>query len=395
MERGYINSLPPELLDEVFDLLVQPPPSIGRLHDQPVYGITHSPTSEIKSISTVSKKWRQAALPRLIRHSRILVRMDAIQDSLPGQLEEYLAFVEKSKFQSQIESFTLEVEDPQQSRWGYLDLDPEPNEIGYPKPDDPINALSTQWRRLFEVLDPLRFTIVAPPPIVGLLAACYINIIHADEFHMPYHILSLNRSPSSRNNEGHAPVGADTSRLLELRPWTSLLLNEGSFMRMHSNNDTTATPPSILRGMLGLVWLQGELLLSTSQLPSTVTSLSYIAILPPWEHTVHLYSAARRVERLYLQFIPRHDLLADSLQRQSVDMMRIDGERRLVYTRLLENVVQGISPEITNNSTLKEIECGDTADDTWTESFEVLADFSRQFWQADPKRKNVLVRITK
>lgn len=128
----------------------------------------------------------------------------------------------------------------------------EGNIWAYPGLDEPINSLQGHWQALFNVLDPLRVTIVAPPPILSLLVAYRMNIVDTYMFHMPYHILSLARSqPQNRSRRDHIATENDLT-LLHFRPWHSLLLNEGSFGRIHQFFDPVPRPPSILPGLAGV-----------------------------------------------------------------------------------------------------------------------------------------------
>lgn len=112
-----IDSIPLELLLEIFDFLwLVPPPSIKKLYDQPSFGITQSSIHNLKSVSIVSKKWRQITWPRLIRHARAFLPSESLQDSWPVKLQEFLALVQRSDLQSHIESFTLEVLDGKPDR---------------------------------------------------------------------------------------------------------------------------------------------------------------------------------------------------------------------------------------------------------------------------------------
>ena len=376
-----INSIPPELLDEIFSLLVRPPPSLKRLYDQPFYDVTQSTVVDLKSCSCVSQRWRRAALPILFQNTRMLLRLDTVQSNWPTQVTEFLAFVRTSNCQSSVESFTLIIQDPRPERYYYDDL------------QSSLASLKDHWQLIFDVIDPLRLTIVAPPPVLGGLAALHICLDGADEFHMPYHILSLSRSPSPNSARKHSHVVPNGTTLLHLRPWETLLLNEGSFIRPYSTTNyhtLIAKTPSVLPS---LVTKRSS---PQSLLPKTIKSISYIALFPSAYHTAYLYAFLPDVQRLYIQLSPRHDLYPDTLQRGFSDMTTMILERQWAYKLLLQNF---FSTLISYPLDLAEIACGDGGDvgddNSWNSVVqrEILNLPGR--WNMDPEREGVLVRIGK
>ena len=375
-----INSIPPELLHLIFSLLVHPPPSLGRLYNQPFHDITDSTELTLKSCSRVSKRWRQVMLPVLFGNARMLLQMDTVHTSWQTQISNLLTFVQRNDCESKVESFTLVVQDPQTARFHYDDLDLES-----------LESLKDQWQPLFNVIDPLRLTIVAPPPVLAALAALHVNLEDVDEFYMPYHILSLERpaSPACTQPVGH-PMSFKRT-LLSLCPWQSLLLNEGSFVRPYSTSNYHAhidNAPSVLRSLVSqeLLWN----LFSTK----TINSVSYIAIFPAADHTAHLYALLRYIQRLYVQFMPQHDLYPDPLQRGSADVMEMAAESGWATKRLVEAVFSKSAafPD------LREVECGDVVDDpsySWKSVVNTalaIPLYQAQRWTLDPQRDHVMVR---
>ena len=369
-----INSIPPELLDHIFSLLVQPPPSPKRLYDQPFHDITQSTVVTLKSCSCVSQRWRRAVLPILFQNARMLLRMDTVERNWPIQVPEFLAFVSRSNCQSKIKGFTLVVQDPRPERYNYDDF------------EGGLDSLKDLWQLLFNVIDPLRLTIVAPPPVLGALVALGVNLEEVDEYHMPYHILSLDRPPSPTSAhypKRHIPNG---TTLLNLCPWESLLLNEGSFIRSYTASSylfTIMQSPSILRS-LGTNDSWPELLL-----PKTIKSVSYIAIFPEEHHSTYLYGFLLHIQRLYIQFTPRHDLYPDTLQKGSADVNTMTAARKYASMTLLKTVLS----EPTAFPNLTEIEYGDTkVDPSWQSMVEKALSRYPGRWALDPQRECVMVR---
>ena len=364
-----IESLPPELLDKIFSFLIQPAPSLSRLHDQPVFEITHSKHVNLKSISCVSQRFRQAVLHLLFQHIRVQLRSND-EACWPARYQDFLAFATRTDLRSTAESFTLLIE--------------ESERLDHDETADRSDSISIHWQHLFRVIDPLRLTIVAAPPVLGLLAAQPVKVDVAGNFHMPYHILSLSRSVSSRNKQQDPDFASDpTSPLLQIRPWESLVLNEGSFIRAYSIPDypfVIAEPPSILPTLLSL----------SSNLALTIRSVSYIAIFPMGPHLKYLYPIFVYLQRFYFQLLPRRDVLPDIRQRAAVDTMFLTIGRDLSYNAILYRVLGRMAGSLSAN--LVEVECGDVAvDPTWKS---IVADFPAHTrgWHVDPLREGVLIR---
>ena len=334
-----IESLPCELLDEILSYLIRPAPSLSRLHDQPVFEITHSKHVNLKSISCVSRKFRQAVLLILFQHIRLQLRTNdnALEADWPARYRDFLAFTTRIGLQSITESFTLVVE--------------ESETLDHDDTVDRSDSISINWQHLFRVIDPLRLTIVASPPVLGFLAAQPVKVDVAGNFHMPYHILSLSRSVSSRNKQQDTDP---PSTLLQVRPWESLVLNEGSFIRVYSVPHfpfVHAEPPSILPTLV-------------SNLPRTIRSVSYIATFPVAAHLYYLYPLFVHLQRFFFQLIPRSDVLPDIRQRAGVNLELLTFERDASYIAVLQELASNSTGFLSAN--LVEVECGDVAvDTTW------------------------------
>jgi hypothetical protein len=362
--RAGIQSMPLELLDEIFSLLSQPPPSIKRLHEEPFYDITHSTECDLKSTSYVSKRWRLAILPILYQHTRIILLIDNVQTNWPIEQQGFLGFVRENHLESKIHSFTMVVQDY------------PPVESHYYQ-DKSLRSLANHWTRIFNVINPLRLTIVAPPPLLGYLAALQVDLEHFSDFHMPYHILSLEQSSKlihMNRNEGKI---SGIIPLLDLRPWHSLLLNEGSFVRWHINppyhdfeRGPTPQPPSILRDIVHN---------PPRSLCQTINSFSYIALYPPESYVglfVVLFEDWQCGQRLYIQLAPR---CTDATIRC------LELRRKFFYIFLFLAIpsFEGVT----------EIRCGDAAvGSAWKDALKRTIPVLPSYWRVDPERNGVLVR---
>ena len=187
-----INLLPPELLADIFALLDQGAPSLKNLYSPPFHNATQSKTQDLKSVSCVSRRWRRVVLPTLCRNARMLLQSEAIESDWPTKLQDFSKFVRQSCPEARIHSFTLVVRDEHAEEHGH-----NPAALS-----THLDGAGQQWRLILDLVDPLRITIVAPPPrLAGLVELDIKNTDDSEAFHMPYHLLSLSRRTRWIRNE--------------------------------------------------------------------------------------------------------------------------------------------------------------------------------------------------
>lgn len=240
-----MQRIPNELLIHIFSFLDAPRTSILALADEPDFRITHAPVADLKAVSLVSTRWRRAILPRLFKHARLIIPRSEGFTFIPKQkLQPFLDFSIQHSLSKVITSFTLVVEDGQTVEEG-VDTSP---------------AIADFWETLFDVIDPTDLLIIVPAVTLGVLTSCHVYMDDAWAFDCPYHYLRLQRPSSSEqplpdigempdhnlnesssggvsgsttNNEVDLPPKS-CSPLFAIRPWTSLLLNEGSFVKAYA-----------------------------------------------------------------------------------------------------------------------------------------------------------------
>jgi hypothetical protein len=370
-----INSLPAELLDKIFGFLDQPAPSVAVLEDQPQLEITFSNTADLKSISCVSSRWRQAVIQPLFRHTRLIFRSDNrdFTTGWPAEYQSFLAFVRSNDLGPSVQSFTLEVEESP-------DLDHD-DEIYSSEP------IPNPWQDFFAALDPLRLTIIAPPPVLGLLTAIPVTVDVRPRFHMPYHILSLSRAPPPNQK----PLSSDTATplptIFSFRSWDLLLLNEGSFIRAYSDPSyphNAIDPPSMLSSLAETPGI----------LPASIHLLVYVAIFPPSMHVIQLQNSFPHLRRLTIRFMPHHDILPDPGQMGGADLMLMEVERDMAYGGLVRSILDA---GVYRAQNLEEIACRDVTVDgaPWREVVVRELAVGAGQWSGDPDRYGVLVKTGK
>ena len=355
------QSLSNEVLAIIFAFLDSPAPSALGSHQQPSFQLTACSIVVLKSLSCVCKRWRPAALRILFRHTRLLLhyQSNVPKPSLNAKVKPFLDFVRQEGLVPIIESFVLGI---------------GVEGAHYRPLDGPPHDVVAFWPNLFKVIDPITIVIVAPPAILGSLTCSDVTSYETANFHMPYQILSLSQ-PSSNINVRSSVIGNASPRyspchqyaLFNLRPWSSLLMNEGSFLRAYSLPDAYhrwRTPPSILLSLIGANTPHPKALI-----PSTVRTLSYIAIFPFRGYFAHLIKNLLCLNRLYLQLVPINELASDYSQRGQVDMAYITAQLDSCYDQLLSKLLQQTMP--TRYHLLTEVEIGGAAiDPSWSVAVE-------------------------
>ena len=369
-----IEDLPNEVLDNIFYFLDSPAPSASKLHDEPIFELTSSATSPLKSSSLVSKRWRSAALHLLFKHACLTVMSGELtpRPIMNDEVEPLLNFLQERKLSIWVQSFTLCI----------CDKKVADTTNGAYKLDD----FSGFWTTIFNTIDPHTITISAPAQALGSLTNCCVYAEDAWAFAVSYHTLQLSRTtpvepatPPLQSRQGTAermPQAScsrislnSASKLFDVRPWTSILLNEGSFIKIYSSYEYFLKhPPSILPDLVGT-----DLPSKKPLLPPTIRDFSYIALFPTSPHFQLLTRHFPRLDRLYVQLVPRATDWDDREKMGHADTRDMWMERNSCYFSLMREMFAGgaFTPGTANFRSLKVFESGDAADeDAWRHAVE-------------------------
>ncbi|KAI0972154.1 hypothetical protein F4678DRAFT_52728 [Xylaria arbuscula] len=404
-----MNLVPPEIWLQVFEYVGGPAPSEIRLHDQPSLDLlTTKPVNvnqspSLKAVALVSRSWRSLVLPCLFRH--VLWRPDVHSLSAftlnPIPL---LRFLTDNRLARGVITFTLVID--------FHDATAADYQVA---PQIRNADLEWLWDQLFSVIDPLRFTILARPTTLAALLSCMLYLNDAWSFDIPYHIFSLARttrqiitesdgvsSITSARPQSISPAAATTSRrlappraprsrataacpLFTVRPWTSLLLNEGSSTKVYRGYEFyLRRPPSILGALLGCEEYPNNVPL----IPQSIIDFNYIAIFPLASHFEILVEHLPKVDRLFVQLMPKpgNNVLEDSDEIKHIDPNDPWLEQDTSYAALVRKLTGPASNSI-NWGLLRVFESGDAADQ---ETAEMI--FETEDWKV--KRPGVFTRIT-
>ncbi len=283
--RVSIETLPNELLSHILGYLDSPPPSasVSDLLDEPRLDLTQTADAPLQTASRVSKQWRSIAKPLLFKHAQYIVSAPEKDEPQPliEQVQPFLQFVARHGLAKIITSFTLVVHDKFISN--------------IPGSEFTLDGFSSFWHSLFEAIDPLVLLLVAPAQALGALTACTVRLQDEWTFDCPCHYLRLERppnteakspsegslqelpqqqrepagnwddlahqvqSPTSTTNRYHEhreATRAARSTLFQIRPWTKLLLNEGSFIKAYATYEWWLREPPSVRHHTGILRFQ-------------------------------------------------------------------------------------------------------------------------------------------
>lgn len=313
------------------------------------------------------------------------------------------------------------------------------------------------WKLLFGVVDPLRFTIIASPCMLARMLARMLFLGDEWSFDQSHHILSLSReesssrqrrtprdtrssdvfgggatndttatttsqqqqmpsgsprpssSSSSSNSSLIRPAKRIPCELFTTPPWTALLLNEGSSTRVYKTYEWFhKRPPSMLGALLGVEEFPNDVAL----IPPSIVDLSYVGIFPLSRHVDNLVHNLPPLRRLFVQLVPRNDILQDRKEMEHLDMDDLWMERDVAYERIVPKffpdfatdeaataAAAAVSESFNNHnfgnwSCLEEFETGDLVDtDIWKAGVKMMA-LGYGGWMAG-EREGLFIRKTK
>ncbi|TIC92431.1 hypothetical protein CH35J_010064 [Colletotrichum higginsianum] len=374
-----INDLPNEILAQIFSHLDRPAPSDSKLHDQPSSFMLQNLffDRDLKTTSLVCRRWRGSILPVLFRH--VVWTFDRFELPLmeetgdPASAIDFLVFVRANNLTNYVKTLTMCVEDAMGGLSSDITSSATLMETGFANKASYSEDYNWVWRTIFEHIDPLRLTIIASPRVLAQLLSCMLFLGDAWNFSMPQHVLSLSRKDKkTAMKEYISPVAASSKQaptpesshrkrvscdLFTIRPWQALLLNEGSSTRVYKTYEFyLKRPPSILGALLGAEEFPND----ESKIGPSIRDLSYVGIFPLSSHFSTLVQNIPRLERLFVQLVPRNDILQDVDEMRNVDLADLWMERNTAYSILFREL---FDPDPDSHwLDLRVFESGDAAD---------------------------------
>ncbi|KAK1540554.1 F-box domain-containing protein [Colletotrichum paranaense] len=394
-----VNDLPNEILSQIFSHLDRPAPSDSKLHDQPSSSMLQNLffDRDLKTTSLVCKRWRGAVLPLLFRH--VVWTFDRFELPLmeetgnPASAIEFLSFLRANNLTNYVETLSMFVED---AMGGVSDGTSSATlmETGFANKASYSEDYNWLWTTIFEHIDPTRLTMIASPRVLAQMLSRMLFLGDAWNFSMPRHVLSLSRKDKrTKETQLEAPVTASSTSqassselthqkrvpcgLFTTRPWQALLLNEGSSTRVYKTYEFyLKRPPSILGALLGAEEFPND----ESMIPSSIRDLSYVGIFPLSSHFNTLVQNVPRLHRLFVQLVPRNDILSDHEEMRNVDLADLWMERNTAYSMLFRELFNP-SPD-SPWLELSVFESGDAADkEAWDMAVQFVQFSGVQGWR--------------
>ncbi|KAI0853069.1 hypothetical protein F5Y00DRAFT_225331 [Daldinia vernicosa] len=416
-----MDRIPPEILLHVFDFLDDPAPSQVRLRDQPSDDMLDAKSlysQPLKTVSLICKTWRSLVLPSLFRHILWRPKISSLSAFTLNPIP-LLRFLEDNRLDRAVATFTMIVD--------FVDRDASAKQI---TPEIRSVDLEWLWDQLFSVIDPLRFTIITPPNTLASFLSRMLFLDDAWSFSIPYHILSLARTtrhshgklnthtessnpdihPSSSQHQPStatiqvASAGIPTTScsircrrpppcpLFTVRPWTSLLLNEGSSTRVYRTYEFfLRRPPSMLGALLGCEEHPND----TPLIPPTIIDFNYIAIFPLSSHFEMLLQNLPKLDRLFVQLTPgpENRILEAEDEMKHIDPADLWMERNTAYSSLMRELTFDADPAVypRNWASLRVFESGDAADhEAWDMAVQFVERSGAKGWKVE--RPGVFVK---
>jgi hypothetical protein len=380
-----MQNLPNELVTHILSFLDSEADLQHRIYQDPAKlsrPVSSGTNTTLKNASLVCRLWRTSLIKPLFRHvvwSFWRFYKPVAQD-IASEIE-VLSFLRRNNLSSTVESFTILVDLPRgsgQNRyaddqfWGVL-----PSEAHQPETPMSWNLLwsvldnergsehtetrsdedrarthwdnNWLWHTIFDVIDPLRITLVSSIDILASLLSRTVDLSSYWAFNSTYYVLSLSRpSRSAGQKKGSDLLPSQLSGLrnripcdlFHIRDWTSLLVNEGSFAPVYSTYEffhySAATLlPAILDAADP----------SFNVICENLKSLSYIATFPLSHHiSDFLIPHCPPVEHLYVQLMPKNRDFWESSSLARVNLsdlwLECDTSYALLVRQMLEQVPQ-------------------------------------------------------
>ncbi|CAG8953791.1 hypothetical protein HYFRA_00006683 [Hymenoscyphus fraxineus] len=421
--RSHLQRLPNELLSSIFSYLDCPKPSDAMLLGEPTFGLTSAKYTPLKTISRVSRRLRALVIPILFRNARFDdSKSNSGEQGLKQQIEPFYSFVKEHRLRNVITSFTLLIHEKRvfyisqkEDRlnsfsffWHSLFQLIDPINlllVAHPAALGPLTACQVILEDAWLLDCPCHYLRLQRPSTPPSLNGSHHNWSSADDITTDQGLTATitenasehdipgiankaavrsqfsdmtiaQTSSGSTIQEPSIPFSdlepwelprAKSSTIFDIRPWTKLLLNEGSFVRAYATYEFwTRKLPSILSDLLGAEEETHKPFISP-----TIRDMSYIGIFPTERHFRSLAENLPRLDKLYVQLVPRNNILEIPSKMVQVELEDLWGERNSCYASLVRELFN--SPPSKNYKHLQVFESGDAADrDAWLMAVEYV-----------------------
>lgn len=400
-----MQNLPNELIAHILSFLDSEPDLQRRIYQDPAKlsrPVSSGPDTPLKNASLVCRLWRTSVITSLFRYvvwSFWRFYKPVAQD-IASEIE-VLSFIRRNNLASIVESFTILIDIPRgsgQNRyaddqcWGVLppavNQSERPvswnlmwsvlenqhnNELASTRSDEDRARTHWDnnwlWHTIFDVIDPLRVTLVSSIDILASLLSRTVDLSSYWAFNSSYYVISLSRPSHSieqkkRSDLLPSQLSGLRNRipcdLFHIRDWTSLLINEGSFAPVYSTYEFFHYSAATL---LPAIFDASDP--SFNVICENLKSFSYIATFPLSHHiSDFLIPNCPPVEHLYVQLMPKNRDFWESSSLARVNLSDLWLECDTSYALLVRQMLEPIPQQ--GWQKLRMFETGDTpAEGVW------------------------------
>lgn len=286
-----LGDLPAELINLVVFFLDQAePPSSRCIHREPSLSLLNSNDQPLKCLSQTCRSMRKIIFRTLFRYAKVRPKVPPLLDTwshrnaLPraDDITDFLDFIALHRQQYYLQGVVLYI--------STQDLHP-----GFGG-----GFVERLFHMIVEAINPEILTIMIPPPALSNLVPNSLNMSDAWAFEMPLHILRLTQ-PWSCAGPRSLP-GGHTLHVLEVRPWNTCVINEGSSVKAYNTYEYFhKRTPSVLQG--------GHFsnALRNARTASNIKNFDYIAVFPLASHisrVIQFIQSLKNLETLRTQLGP-------------------------------------------------------------------------------------------
>lgn len=259
--------LPNEILSRIITFVDTPSPFAASMFQKPVLEWPNNGSqaqlsevnprrSTLKSLSTLNRLLRSLTIPVLFKH--------AILD--PVRLSDFLAFLGQNDLQQRVSSIVAVVS-------GHYN-----------------HVHPAWWARLLNEVPATRLSILAAPHILAELTGVSSWSTDAWAFDIPHQILSFDQSLEATR---HRIDYEDLPNFLNARPWTNMIVNEGSSVLAYTTYEYFfRRTPSLLSALSPSSSTSGDSMFAN------LTSFQYVAIFPFYNHVDEVLKCIQKMSRL-------------------------------------------------------------------------------------------------
>ena len=278
-----LGDLPSELINLiVFFLDKAEPPSSRNIHQEPSFSLMSSDNQPLKKLSQTCRSMRNLTFRSLFRYCRVCPTappsLDAWSDRAlhrpgPGDIIDFLDFIVLHRLQFHLQSVVLFIS------------------TQYLQPDFECDFVERLVHTIVDAVNPEILTIILPPRMLSYLVPNSLTMADSWAFEMPLHIFRLTQ-PWSCAGPRSLPA-APTPHILQVRPWNSCVINEGSSAKAYNTYEYfNKCTPSILQG--------GHFndALRNARAASNIKNFDYIAVFPLATHVFRVVQFIQSLENL-------------------------------------------------------------------------------------------------